>query len=80
MDDKTKDEIISAAIANLPLVISAIQEIMNQAVKLGESVGMSQDQLDKAWAEARADGRMRRAADLPDATFAFDEDIDKGTR
>ena len=67
MDDKTKDAIISGAIANLPLIVATVQQLMNMAVKLGESVDMSQDQLDKAWAEARADGRMRRAADLPDA-------------
>ena len=67
MDDKTKEIVISGAIANLPLIVATVQQLMNLAVKLGESVDMSQDQLDKAWAEARADGRMRRAADLPDA-------------
>ncbi|RJQ38317.1 MAG: hypothetical protein C4555_05130 [Dehalococcoidia bacterium] len=67
MDDKTKEVIISGAIANLPLIVATVQQLMNMAVKLGESVDMTQDQLDKAWAEARADGRMRRAADLPDA-------------
>lgn len=67
MDDKTKEVIISGAIANLPLIVATVQQLMNMAVKLGESVDMTQSQLDKAWSEARAGGRMRPAADLPDA-------------
>jgi hypothetical protein len=67
MDDKTKDAIVAGAIANLPLIVATVQQLMNMAVNLAESVNMTPEQVDIAWAEARADGMMRRARDLPDA-------------
>ncbi len=67
MDDKTKEVIISGAIANLPLIVATAQQLMSMAVKLAESVDMTPDQIEASWQSARSEGRMRRAQDLPDA-------------
>lgn len=67
MDAETKKMAIAFAVANGPAIINGVRSLFRAANDLAESVGMSDEEIDREWAEARADGKMRRAADLPDA-------------
>lgn len=67
MDDETKKMAIAFAVANGPAILNGVRDLFRAANNLAVSVGMSNEEIDREWAEARADGKMRRAADLPDA-------------
>ena len=66
MDENMK-EVVNIALANLPALFKAAQDVIAATEKIAAEAGMTPDQIDAEWQAARNKGLAENPDDLPDA-------------